>query len=40
MEGVKKWLSSQAADFSDTGEQKVIPRYDSCLISGGYYAEK
>jgi hypothetical protein len=25
MEGVKMWLSSQAADFSDTGIQKLIP---------------
>jgi histone-lysine N-methyltransferase SETMAR len=24
MEGVKTWLSSQAADFSDTGIQKLI----------------
>jgi hypothetical protein len=26
MEGVKTWLSSQAADFFDTGIQKCIPR--------------
>jgi hypothetical protein len=26
MEGVKTWLSSQAADFFDTGTQKLIPR--------------
>jgi hypothetical protein len=25
MEGVKTWLSSQAADFFDTGIQKLIP---------------
>jgi polysaccharide deacetylase 2 family uncharacterized protein YibQ len=25
MEGVKTWLSSQAADFFDTGTQKHIP---------------
>jgi hypothetical protein len=25
MEGVKMWLSSQAADFFDTGIQKLIP---------------
>jgi histone-lysine N-methyltransferase SETMAR len=25
IEGVKMWLSSQAADFSDTGIQKFIP---------------
>jgi hypothetical protein len=32
MEGVKTWLSSQAADFFDTGIQKLIPRY-KCLNS-------
>jgi hypothetical protein len=26
MEGVKTWLSSQAADFFDTGMQNLIPR--------------
>jgi hypothetical protein len=35
MEGVKMWLSSQAADFFDTGKQKRIPQYDKCLNSGG-----
>jgi hypothetical protein len=40
MEGVKTWLSSQVADFFDTGIQKLIPRYDKCLNSGGYYVEK
>jgi hypothetical protein len=34
MEGVKMWLSSQAADFFNTGIQKLVPRY-KCLISGG-----
>jgi hypothetical protein len=29
MEDVKTWLSSQAADFLDTGIQKRIPRYKS-----------
>jgi hypothetical protein len=37
---IKTWLSSQAADFSDTGVQKRIPRYDKCLNSGGDYVEK
>jgi hypothetical protein len=36
MEGVKMWLSSQAADFFDTGIQK----YDRCLNSGHDYIEK
>jgi hypothetical protein len=40
MEGVKTWLSSQAADCYDTGIQKLIPRYDKCLNSGGDYVEK
>jgi histone-lysine N-methyltransferase SETMAR len=40
MEGVKTWLNSQAADFFDTGRQKLISRYDKCLSSGGDYVEK
>jgi hypothetical protein len=40
MEGVKMLLSSQAADFFDTGVQKLIPRYDKCLNSGCDYIEK
>jgi hypothetical protein len=40
MEGVKTWLSSQAADFFDTGIQKLIPQYDNCFNSGSDYAEK
>jgi hypothetical protein len=39
-EDVKTWLRSQAADFFDTGMQKLIPRYDKCLSSGGYCVEK
>jgi hypothetical protein len=39
MEGVKTWLSSQAADFFDTGIQKFISRY-KCLYSGGNYVAK
>jgi transposase len=34
MEGVKTWLSKQAADFFVTGIQKLIPCY-KCLNSGG-----
>jgi histone-lysine N-methyltransferase SETMAR len=40
MDGVKTWLSSQTADFFDTGIHKLIRRYDKCLISGGDYVEK
>jgi hypothetical protein len=35
---VKMWLSSQAADFFDTGMQKLILQYDECLNSGGVNA--
>jgi hypothetical protein len=35
MEGMKTWPSSQAADFCDTDEQKIIPRCDKCLNTGG-----
>jgi hypothetical protein len=40
MESVETWLSSMAADFFDTGIQKLIPQYDKCLNSGGHYVEK
>jgi hypothetical protein len=39
MEGVKTQLRSQAADFFDTGIQRLIPHY-KCLNSGGDYVEK
>ena len=37
---VSEWFQSQAADFYDTGIQKLVPRYDKCLNSGGEYIEK
>jgi hypothetical protein len=37
---VTQWFQSQAADFYDTGIQKLVPRYDKCLNSGGDYVEK
>jgi hypothetical protein len=40
MEGVKTGLSSEAANFFGAGVQKLIPRYDKCLNSGGDYAQK
>jgi hypothetical protein len=40
MEGVKMWLSSQAADFFDAGIQKFIPQYDKCFNSSDDYIEK
>jgi hypothetical protein len=39
MEGVKTWLSSQEADFFDTGIQELIPWYKS-LNSSSDYIEK
>jgi hypothetical protein len=39
MEGVETWPSSMAADFFDTGVQKLILRYDKCLNSGDTYVE-
>jgi hypothetical protein len=39
IEGVKTWLSSQAADIYDAGIQKLIPRY-KCSDSGSDYVEK
>jgi hypothetical protein len=40
LEGFKTWLSPQAADFFDTGIQKLILRYDKCLSSSGDYVKK
>ncbi|PNF35627.1 hypothetical protein B7P43_G01883 [Cryptotermes secundus] len=37
---VTQWFQSQVADFYDTGIQKLVPRYDKCLSSGGDYVEK
>jgi hypothetical protein len=37
--GVRTWLSSQAADFFDTGMQELIFQYKS-LSSSGDYDEK
>jgi hypothetical protein len=34
MEGVKTRLSSMAADFFDTGIQKLIPQYNKCNSNG------
>jgi hypothetical protein len=39
-EGVKTWLSPQAADFFDKGMQKIILRYNKCLKSGDDYVDK
>ena len=36
---VAQWFQSQAADFYDTGIQKLAPRYEKCLNSGGEYVK-
>lgn len=33
-------LSAQAAEFYNTGIQKLVHRYDKCLIVSGNYVEK
>jgi hypothetical protein len=33
MESVKMWLSSQAADFFDTGMQKFIPHTSASILA-------
>jgi putative component of membrane protein insertase Oxa1/YidC/SpoIIIJ protein YidD len=40
MEGVKMWLSSQGANFTDITTQKRILRCEKSLSSGGDYVEK
>jgi hypothetical protein len=32
---LENWLNTQAAVFCDEGIQKLVPRYDECLSSGG-----
>jgi hypothetical protein len=36
---VTQWFQYQAADFYDKDIQKLVPRYDKCLNSGGEYVE-
>jgi hypothetical protein len=37
---VQHWVKTLAADFFDEGIQKLVPRYDRCLILGGDYVGK
>jgi hypothetical protein len=37
---VMTWFKVQAADFYDSGIQKLVPRLNKCLDNGGDYAEK
>jgi len=39
-EEVMTWFKRQAADFSDTGIQKLVPRLNKCLDNAGDYVEK
>jgi hypothetical protein len=34
------WSKGQAADFYDSGIQKLVPRFNKCLDSAGEYVEK
>ena len=34
------WFKGQAADFYDSGIQKLVPRLDKCLDNAGDYVEK
>ena len=37
---VMTWFKGQAADFYDSGIQKLVPRLDKCLNNAGDYVEK
>jgi hypothetical protein len=39
-EEVKTWFKGQAADFYDSGIQKLVPRLNKCLDNAGNYVEK
>jgi hypothetical protein len=34
------WFKGQAADFYDSGIQKLVPRHNKCLDTAGDYVEK
>jgi hypothetical protein len=34
------WFKGLAADFYDSGIQKLVPRLNKCLGNGGDYVEK
>jgi hypothetical protein len=36
-EEVMAWFKGQAADFYDSGIQKLVPRLDECLDNAGDY---
>ncbi|GFX35898.1 HTH_48 domain-containing protein [Trichonephila clavipes] len=37
---ITRWFHSQAAEYYHRVMQKLIPRFDKCLNSGGGYVEK
>jgi len=39
-EEVMTWFKGHAADFYDSGIQKLVPRLNKCLYTGGDYVEK
>jgi len=39
-EEVITWFKGQAADFYDSGIQKLVPRLNKCLDNAGDYVEK
>ena len=39
-EQVMTWFKVQAADFYDSGIQKLVPRLNKCLDNAGDYVEK
>jgi hypothetical protein len=39
-EEVMAWFKGQAADFSDSGIQKLVPRLKKCLENAGDCVEK
>ena len=39
-EEVMMWFKEQAADFYDSGIQKLVPRLNKCLENAGDYVEK
>jgi [histone H3]-lysine36 N-dimethyltransferase SETMAR len=40
IEAVSDWCNSQAAEFYNTGIEKLVTRWDKCLNNGGDYVEK
>jgi len=40
MQEVMTWFKVQAADFYDSGIQKLVPRLNKCLDNAGDYVEK